>query len=154
MIFFLLIQHIQSEGRFYVPPVLLSSYHPLFKSLPLLPIMSQLLRPSGDVLLFHTSLIISVGLWVHEGGLVMVRYCSFLFILSFMGFSLCQIPHVLPDSTLVCPGAGVLAHSASPASLHPPLTHLDYLVKWGLSWPFVISHTLVDLFPQQVKVPQ
>lgn len=92
MIFFLLIQHIQSEGRFYVPPVLLSSYHPLFKSLPLLPIMSQLLRPSGDVLLFHTSLIISVGLWVHEGGLVMVRYCSFLFILSFMGFSLCQIP--------------------------------------------------------------
>ena len=137
----------------------------LFKNLPLYPYQastSLAIRPSGHAFLpylfsdpQHGSL--ASGGWVGHGQILLVPFYSF----SHGFFSL---PH-----SIHCPGlhSGLFfhpgaieswpalppQHPCTPSPMVSP-THFDYFVDLAVYWPFVISHKLVDLFPQQVKVSQ
>lgn len=124
-------------------------------------IKCQPVWPSGpQVLPFNLIcfLIPNMDPWPHEGDLVMVRCCLYLFILSLGLFSL---PHSTHSPR---PHSGLSYRPESWPTLPPqrpctiPLTvcpiRFDYFVNLVLYWPFAISHKSVDLFPQPVKVPQ
>lgn len=134
----------------------------LFKNLPLYPYQastSLAIRLSGHAFLPY-SLIPSTDPWLREGGLVMVSYCLFLFILSLRGFSLCHIPYIVLDSTLVCSGVLEplnLGPHCLPSVLAPPLPwsppHILIILSIWLYIGLLLFHiSWLTCFPSKSKV--